>query len=312
MDKAGRPIPLPGDENKSSIIARRAAEILQFCRAWRPNCLLVDQHPLGLGGELKDVLLDHDLAAMQVVWGLPYAQGVPTRNYRNPLLREAMSRYQCLLAYGDQEFDDILSTFEPGILPPRVEYAGIVTSRPTVAKSSNRNRVVSLCGGGFGATEFYRLIAKAADFLGDYSLRMHAGPASDKSKLIELAGERNFEVVGPGNLDQALEDAAVVISRAGYNTAFHLIQTELPLILVPQELGYDDQPHRSQRLSQLSNVWVIREKSHKFVEELGEAIQLALLSEHRPRGISMRLDGASRVANLLSEMSRESSRECRQ
>lgn len=301
LDVLGRPLPM--DDGTDDIVAHRAGQIMQFSRAWHPHAFLVDQHPLGLGGELKNTLLDESLNDMHVFWGLPYAEGVPTRKYRDPSLALALSRYECLLAYGDKSFEDIVMPFDPEMLPPRVEYTGIIASKPQIARSTKRDRLVVLCGGGFGASEFYQLILNAFKLSINYSIRIIAGPASDEQRLRELAQSYGAEILSGVTLDQSLENAAAVISRVGYNTAFHLIQTELPLIFIPQELGHDDQPNRASKLSKFHNVWVVREKDDNFTAELNFLTKIALQAEHTPRRVPLQLDGPSRAAEILNRIS---------
>jgi predicted glycosyltransferase len=300
LDALGRPVSFNGGER--DIVARRADQILQFSRAWRPHALLVDQHPLGLGGELKSTLLDDNLIDMRLIWGLPYSQGAPTKQYRDPCLVRALSRYDCLLAYSDKQFDDILLPFDPQMLPPRVEYTGFITSHPQPAQRKQRDQIVLLCGGGFGATEFYEVILESLGSFRTHPVRIVAGPASDDLMLTTLARRYGAEILRCPTLDQAVQDAALVISRAGYNTSLYLIQTDLPVIFVPQDLGDDDQPGRAHKLSHLSHIWSINYTRDGFVTQLTSIVTRALKTEREPRDIRMQLNGTSRAATLLMDI----------
>jgi predicted glycosyltransferase len=300
LDAIGRPVPFGDCIDQSDIIERRAVEVLRFCKAWRPHCLLVDHHPLGLAGELTRVLLDRQLSDMHAFWGLPYAEGIPTRAYRNPDLKRAISRYDCLLVYGDQNFDDFLPEIVPQLLPADVRYVGVVTSHPPTDKCHGRGqRLIGLCGGGYGSRDFYELLLKASEPVRHKPIRLLGGPAANEEGLRHMARSRDVEVLGSASLDRVLEDADVVVSRAGYNTAFHLIQTELPLIFIPQALPNDDQPRRAIKLSKLPNVWVLSEKSHNLVEQLSAAIEVALVADHKRPQIQLDLDGARGAAARL-------------
>ena len=299
MDAVGRPLPAADDPDKSNITARRSNQILKFCLAWRPDCIVVDHHPLGLAGELVDTLLCARLANMRAVWGVPYPEDMPLKPYHNPRLRRSLGRYQHLLAYSDKTFDDILESWNPALLPRQVDYVGVVTNR-VAAKHARGKSIVALCGGGYGSDPFHKLVLAATARFG-HSLRIVAGPQSQTDTMRQHRTGRQFELVPPLPVEDALEDAAIVISRAGYNTAFHLVQTNLPVIFIPRKLLNDDQPRRADKLAQLQNIWSVDE-SHTEAPTLLESALAAGLDPTiglADRRCQIDLNGASRAAECI-------------
>jgi predicted glycosyltransferase len=299
MDALGRPVPAADDPDKSNITARRSKQILDFCLAWRPDCIVVDHHPLGLAGELVDTLLCAQLADMRAVWGVPYPEDMPLRPYRNPRLRRSLGRYQHLLAYSDQTFDDILESWDPALMPRQVDYVGVVTNR-VAGRQARGKSIVALCGGGYGSDPFHKLIlAATAPF--PHPVRIVAGPQSYSGTVRQLPTGRHVEFLPPVPVEDALDDAALVISRAGYNSAFHLVQTNLPVIFIPRKLQNDDQPRRAGKLAQLHNIWSIDESGTDAQTRLKSALIAGLDPnlELADRRRQIDLNGASRAAECI-------------
>lgn len=308
LTPGGRPIPLPDDPDQSDIVARRSRLISRFCKGWSPHCLVADLQPLGQGGELVEALLDPDCSATRPVLGLPYAEGRGggPGAYRNPRLARAYRRYEHLFAYADPRFDDILEGQDSESLPPSAEYVGIVTARPTFpAARQPGDAIAVLCGGGYGGVQFYNFVLNATADIPDVPLRMVVGPKGEAGPTHAMVAGRNVGLLDTATLDEAVGDAALVVSRAGYNTAFYLLQTSLPLVLIPQRMLNDDQPRRAARMERYPNVWNVDESRPDALGQLREAVGAALCAKPSRRELGFDTDGAANAAARLIRLAEE-------
>jgi predicted glycosyltransferase len=288
-------------------IAARSRAILDLCRAWRPDVVVVDHHPLGLGGELMATLLAaaDERWPTHFVWGIPYAEvaGGLLHRPRNPRVIRALERYDSALAYTDPDWIDGVSVYRDYILPRRLHYTGLITGRPLPACPGPRPLVVGLNGGGAGGTGLFDLLLAATDRARRESalgLRFVIGPLGEAER-IEARGDRaaGVEVWRTGSVEEAVRDAAVAVSRCGYNTAYTLARSEAPLVLVPLATRGTEQHDRAHRLGELDRVWVVEEAAPDGAARLAAAIAEAARAPRGPRPLPFRVDGAREAAAWL-------------
>lgn len=313
QDEVGRFVALePGLED---VVRHRADRIESFCRQWRPHAVVVDHLPLGLGGELVQLLRAARKEAWpaRFIWGLPYSEGATaTGRPRNPALREAYARYDQLIAYTEEHWDDVVGAYRTIGLPPRTDYAGVVAARPLPPRPDGARRLVGLSGGGKAGADLLRQVLEATGDMEEargLALRFVAGPIGSAGELRDVAGDREVEVWPEASTERAIQDATVVVSRTGYNTAFTLVQSDLPLVLVPLQLEQGDQLQRAVRLAELPGVQVVDERLPGAREALANALRAALGG---PRSFSrappLRMDGAERASQLILEAARDAER----
>lgn len=313
QDEVGRFVALePGLED---VVRHRADRIESFCRRWRPHAVVVDHLPLGLGGELVQLLRAARKEAWpaRFIWGLPYSEGATaTGRPRNPALREAYARYDQLIAYTEEHWDDVVGAYRTIGLPPRTDYAGVVAARPLPPRPDGARRLVGLSGGGKAGADLLRQVLEATGDMEEargLALRFVAGPIGSAGELRDVAGDREVEVWPEASTERAIQDATVVVSRTGYNTAFTLVQSDLPLVLVPLQLEQGDQLQRAVRLAELPGVQVVDERLPGAREALANALRAALGG---PRSFSrappLRMDGAERASQLILEAARDAER----
>lgn len=309
QDEAGRFVGLePGLQD---VLRHRSTRIETFCRQWRPHAVVVDHLPLGLGGELVPLLAAARKEAWptRFIWGIPYSEGAATTGRpRNPALREAYARYDQLIAYTEERWDDVVGAYRTVGLPPRTDYAGVVAARPLPPRPDGVRRLVGLSGGGKAGADLLRQVLEATRDLEearDLALRFVAGPIGSAEELARVAGDRKIEVWPEASTERAIQDATVVVSRVGYNTAFTLVQSHLPLVLVPLQLEQGDQWQRAVRLAELPGVWCVDERRPEAREALAGAIRSALRGPGSfSRAPPLRMDGAERAARLILEAAR--------
>ena len=299
------------------IMEQRGRRIEEFAREWSPDVMLVDHNATGLGGELIPALLAarREGWPTRFVWGIRDIQVAPSpaaralSRPRNPRIRAALECYEGAIAYSDAGWVDTFESYRDYGLPPRRDYVGVVAGRPLPEIETDVPVVVGLTGGGAGGERLFRMLLEACMPLlkaGRARLRFLAGPFAPAEALREAAGVGGEVEVWPtGSVEEAVRDAALVVSRAGYNTAYTLAQTTLPLVFVPYPDPGAEQSYRAGLLARLPNISVVEEHSDGAAGLLAERIERGLGAPRVERELPFRVDGAERAAEWLTRLAAE-------
>jgi predicted glycosyltransferase len=294
------------DRRDMTLLVERGRRILDFARAWQPDVFVADHNPLGLGGELIELLtaIRCETWPIRVIWGVPYVKGIP--HARSPRARAALETYDTAIAYTDGAVEPILDALDlPATIqrqPPgtfHATYAGFITEQLSLAEPSQPPLITALCGGGAEAENLGRVFMDALARFPNVRGRFVAGPLACDAVHAALRGT-SIETLRTSSLEDAVREATIVVSRAGYNSSYALAATELPLVLAPVPLEGSDQQERAARLRGLDGIWTIDECLPSATDDLTHALQAALQRGRAPRPLSFRVDGASRAAELIS------------
>ncbi len=280
-------IKLPSRVDRGDLAARRC-EVKSAVDHWGPDTILVDHLALGLEGELLDLLLD---SSYRFLWGLPYA--APAAPPRNPRIRAALARYAGVVAYTDPGWCDPFPAMESQ-LPSERFYAGVIARAPEpVGPAQDPPLVVALAGAGAGGRELFSWLRES--LRGVARLRVVLGPLSDAP---ELASCPDVEVHREGAAEQSLSGASLVVARAGYNTAYTLAQSPLPVVLMPLDTPQSgaEQWERASSLAQLPGIWCRKGPDPDVLP--------TALAWRGVRTLPFRVDGAERAAAYLLEEAR--------
>lgn len=276
-------VKLPSAVQRENLAERRAL-VQKTIASWNPDRVLVDHLPLGLEGELVNALLESDA---RFVWGLPYAS--PGTRPRNPRLRAALDRYEAVLAYTDPGWCDPFPAGQQ-LLPARREYSGVIARPPEdPGPPCEPPLVVALAGAGAGGAELFSWLQDS--LRGRARLRVVLGPLSNA----RLVSSPDLEVLAEGAAEQSLRGASLVVARAGYNTAYTLARSSLPVILAPLDTPESgaEQLERAEALARLPGIWCLHRPDPAVLEEA--------LAWRGRRELPFRVDGAERAARFLLE-----------
>ncbi len=284
----------------------RGGRILSICRQERPDALLVDHSPLGLGNELLPTLTAaaEEGWPTRFVWGIPYfsrsAVIAPARPPSNPTIARAIAHYSSAVAYVDPQEVDVFSQFKPWVLPAKTAYAGFVAEPPRPLADLSPGLVAITCGGGTFAVEVCRLALAARERLGGSEairLRILTGPMADSDAVARaLDGQQGVELWRTGHTDDAIRDAAAVVSCAGYNNAMLLLRTGLPVVFLPVS---DDQRDRCGQMAALPGVWALDPNASDAVNLVADALRGALACGRVGRCSDWNFEGAETAARWV-------------
>lgn len=273
---------LPSRVDRQNLAARRA-QVRAAVEDWNPDKVLVDHLALGLEGELLEALLE---GPGEFLWGLPYA--APAGPARNPRIRAALARYRTVLAYTDPGWCDPFPCMEAQ-LPPERYHAGIICRAPEPGgRADSPPLVVALAGAGAGGAELFGWLRSS--LRGKARLRVVLGPLSDAP---ELASDEQIEVLREGAAEASLQGASLVVARAGYNTAYTLARSSLPVVLMPLDTPQSgvEQLERARALATLPGIWCLRGPDDAVLDQA--------LGWSGERVLPFRVDGAERAARYL-------------
>jgi len=299
-----------------SALRKRGKVIAGQVRSWRPHVLLVDHNPFGLMGELLetlDAVRAEDLPT-QLVWGVRDIWSSP--EYLANMLKqypgdvEAMKgriqHYHSAIAYTDGAWLQTLDRYDRTMLPARTASVGFVTEPVAPSQpASGEPLVVVLSGGGEGAERLTSLVLEAAHHEA-LRLRFVVGPFASPDEVRALTkNDAKIEVWPEGAVEDAIRDASLVVARTGYNTAFTVVQSDLPVTFVPLSGGNEEQSMRAARLAELDRVESIDDRSATAAESLRASILRGLAEGARPRPLPFSTDGARRAAEWILDAATE-------
>ena len=294
------------------VMARREAMILDFARQWRPTGILVDHLALGLAGEMTSTLLAaaDESWPTRVYWGVRDVTADPGQGEgppvpRNPRLRRALEVFSGVLVYSSPGWLDGLAHFAAYPLPPEVERVGVIAEDTQYPAPAEAGLVAALAGGGSGAARMVDLVRRALGQGGwpDHArVRLVTGPYADVSG--QEAGnlpDPRLEVLDRGRAEDEMARAAVVVCRAGYNTAYAAVVSDRPVVLMPLANEGGEQPYRARRLAALEGVYLVDENAPDAADQLAEAVTAALARGRVTRRLPFELNGAERAGRYLAE-----------
>jgi predicted glycosyltransferase len=279
-------------------LARRAATFNDLVAGEVPDVVIVDRHPYGTFGELRQGLLRARLQGAALVLGLRDVLDEPDRVSEEVTsgawegLREI---YTDVLVYGDPAVCDHEAEYG---LPVEPVYCGWVT-RPAPAGEIDPRLLVVAAGGGGDGRAVFDLGASLLRERPDWRAVVLAGPFADERHGI--ADARVEFVRNPPDTVPYLARAGAVVQMAGYNSTLEALSAGLRPILLPRRSPRREQAIRALRMASLGLADV--------VDPGAAAAEVAWLLD-RPRRLEpeaveqagIRLDGATRAAAHIASL----------
>ena len=256
------------------VIRLRADIILKAALGFRPDVIVVDKKPLGIGNELelalnalrytskppKTVLLLRDILD---------APAATIREWEDGGYHHSIDElYDKVLIVGTEQIFDAVREYRfPATTARKVEYCGYI-ARPTPSKSPEQVRsewgvgkdpLVLVTAGG-GADGF----SVMSNYLQGLALRpqrgfktlMILGPemsADKRGELTRRASSCGDVIVKEFSDDMisAMNAADLVVSMGGYNTVCELLTLKKKAIVVPRSLPVQEQSIRAGRMQDI-------------------------------------------------------------
>ena len=308
----------------------RGALLSGVLSTFAPDLLIIDRHPYGVHQELREPLthLRRAHPAARVVLGLREVLDTPATVQREwdelgdtDTLRRLIDE---VWVYGDAAVHDLSATGEaPTALEERMRYTGYLAHGRDIAETRDSSEastalagnaldpepfILTTAGGGSDGITLLRAAAKARVPDG-YRHVVVTGPQLDAAlfhQVAQAAGPRTVVRRSWSGMSRHIQQAAAVISMAGYNTVSEILASDTPALLVPRETPRLEQFIRATALKEAGAVDLLR------VTDLSAAALENRLTEllrdqdtarnHLMGRRRLRLDGLETVPVLAAEL----------
>jgi predicted glycosyltransferase len=292
----------------------RRALLGQAFDAFEPQLLIADHQPIGLDGELLEVLRRARRRGTRTLLGLRDIIDDPktvAAQWSHPDIREALATlYDRVCVYGTPEvFDQRVEYPIPPELSARVEFTGYVV-RPAGAPKSERTGpihrphvVVTAGGGEDGEGHVATYLECLALAPAEWDTTLVLGPLmhSKEVRQIKRAARalRNVRVhTFHADMPRLFAESDAVVSMAGYNSVAEILQARVNTVLLPRVFPRREQLIRAQRLEQLGLArCLVEARPSSLRAAVEEALEL-----RRAWGTQPRLDGHLRVGEIAAEL----------
>lgn len=288
-------------------VAERAELFWAAVASCRPHVVVVDRHPYGLAGELRDALDDAAWHGAALVLGLRDVLDQPAtviEELAGDGWAGVADRFDEVLVYGERVLCD--HELEYG-LPIAPHYCGWVTERGPDRRREPGLVVVTGGGGGDGEAVF-SLGAALAGRNDVGRVVVVAGPFADNDIVKELLravrsdGQLHVVSHAAGCAD-AFARASAVVQMAGYNSTFEALAAGHRPVLVPRRSPRREQAIRASRLAALGLADVVDEGAP--VDEVAWLLHRdRLLADGALAAAGIRLDGAECAGLAISALAR--------
>ena len=317
-----RRLPVSGRE----IRALRAAQLRAIVESFHPDVLLIDKHPMGVRGELRDALAALMRCDGHAVLGLRDILDDPAtvreewaRDDVIPFTEEYCDR---LLVYGSPGSFDFAGEYGlPRSLAARIRYCGYVVNRDHpgaegdagghAAGAPRPPRVLACAGGGEDGRALLEAFMRAARGAHWDGVAV-AGPQSlpaDRDALRRMARVAAVEFhESVPQLAGWMSGFDALVCMGGYNTLAEALSRGVPTLCVPRVHPRTEQLIRARSFAELGLLRVL--EPWRLEADLFRGEVTALLGADR-RAIADRahaalgFDGARLAARTLLELARE-------
>ena len=299
---------LPGPHRSDQRVLAAAVEI------FKPEVVLVDEHPFGSGGELGPAVEIVRASGGQAVLGLPDvlddASGVELEWRSRGLFDRIPQHYERVLVYGQPDILDPVGDGFPDDLARITSYCGYVVSQPldthqsTLRPYKGRARVLATAGGGDDGFALLDAFVDAAADAG-WDAMVVAGahwPRDRRNQLrarAQAAGVSYRKFVPSLPSEFASLDA--LVSMGGYNTLAEAAASGVPTVCIPRVGPSRGQLMRARAFESLGLLRLL-EPDDLDAQLLREEVDAALAEGRRADGPKLDLGGDRRAAHHLLEV----------
>jgi predicted glycosyltransferase len=316
----GRRLRIPGNE----VRAVRSALLAAAVESFNPAVVLVDKHPLGVGGELRAGLEVQLARGGRAALGLRDVLDAPATvraEWRRGSLDAHVARcFDRVLVYGSGAVLDPVQEYGLGRgVAELTEFCGYVLNdgdgfcraadRAALPACRKRPVILATVGGGEDGRPLLETFVEAARDALLWDGIVVAGPLADAREARELrhraegAGVALYGIV-PG-LTRWLDEVDALVCMGGYNTMAEAVSRGTPTVCVPRTRPRVEQLIRARAFARLGLSRVL-EPSRLNAAALRREVETVLGSprgERAARAASvLGFDGARRAAEQLVEL----------
>lgn len=304
-------------------IPARAIRLLEIARTFRPDVMLVDKHPFGIGGELSAPIKAVKKAGGRVFFGLrdilDDRESVRKKWLPSDIQKRIALCYDQILIYGSASIFDVVEEYQfSSPLRERTRYCGYVVNpippepEPSAsARSAQSAPLVIACAGGgadgMGLLQAFIQAAQGASWRGS----VVTGPLLDEQGYLTVLRMASSHGVSccrfNPNLASLFPKAGVVVCMGGYNTLMEALSSHVPVICVPRTLPRSEQFLRASLFERLG---LLRMITQDKLSSGGLAAAINVIFGESRKSVSangnalLSFDGAKQAARLILDIER--------
>ncbi|MFT7487140.1 MAG: putative glycosyltransferase, partial [Candidatus Paceibacteria bacterium] len=246
----GEYIPRGLGDDLQKVVDLRRRLLREAFRCFEPQLIIVDHQPLGLCGELTDVLEEATQSGIPTLLGLRDILDEPqvvAEEWGHAHMREAIgSLYTKLVVYGDAAIFDVRTEYSlPKEWSDKIEFTGYVVRRipehSARAIPSIRPTVLVTVGGGedgVGRIHTYLDMLEESPPLwnscivqGPLFPKREARSIKRRARLLNGLEVHSFH----HDIPRLLAQSDAVVSMAGYNSVTEIVQSGKPAVFWPRK-----------------------------------------------------------------------------
>ena len=228
----------------------RSVRLLEIARTFRPNVMVVDKHPFGIGGELAAPIKVVKQAGGRVILGLrdilDDRDSVRGKWLSSDIQNRIARCYDQILIYGSASIFNAVEEYQfSAPLRERTQFCGYVVNpippepQPAVAGPTDQSNplVIACAGGGGDGMELLQAFIQASQGAAWHG-SVVTGPLLDDpgyQTILRMASSHGVSCCrfNP-NLASFFPKAAAVVCMGGYNTLMEALSSRVPVICAPR------------------------------------------------------------------------------
>ncbi|MFO0665269.1 MAG: glycosyltransferase [Polyangiaceae bacterium] len=303
------------DISWETLLRIREAWLRSLIAEFDPDVVFVDDTPSGSFGELLEVLQE---ARGYKIFGMRGVEDLPER-YMRRLQIEGGVRFIChtydeVFCFTDKRVIDVVESYQLQDLEDRFRYCGYLM-RPLLGKQGARNkarmrpdretRILSSVGGDDNFPLLKIIVESKRHLKAKAAMKVYAGMSlSDaKFKTLQRMATPGVEVHRfTSRHFQEMCESDIYVGMGGYNTLAEILRSGVSSIVIPWQLGEDEQLIHARRLVELGGVTRCIPPEELTVKALAAALDRIIEGNVRPRNTRLNLNGGPAAAQRIVEV----------
>jgi predicted glycosyltransferase len=304
------------DENSRPIDERwekcRRDQLLSLFNSLSPDALITETFPFGrrmMRFELLPLLTAarqqaHSPVIISSIRDILQPRRTPGREEETLGLIDEY--YDRILIHGDERLATLADTYSLATnIAKKISYSGYISKPLTMESKTSAGEKEIVVSGGGGAASLPLLkcaiMAKPLSKMNQHTWRLLAGPNIDQNNFDELQKNADKGLIIERNrsdFSAILNNCAVSVSQAGYNTVVDILKSGAHAVMVPfSDAGQIEQSLRANLLQKKGRIIALAQ-DELTAQSLADAIDRA--ADMPQQDFDVRLDGAECSAQLIN------------
>ncbi|MGH8984320.1 MAG: glycosyltransferase family protein [Acidimicrobiia bacterium] len=295
----------------AQMAALRSGLLAATIESFRPDVLVVDKHPLGVGGELRAALSALRAVGGRGVLGLRDVLDTPATvaaewsdGHLHAVVRDL---YDAVLVYGTPGLlDPVAEAGLPADVAARAHWCGHIAGvggdyGAQLPLGNGHPRVLACAGGGEDGEHLLDAFATASrgapwEAIAVTGPRARAGALAPREGLTVVPAVRE--------LQRWLPQVDAVVCMGGYNTLVEVASTATPAVCIPRVRPRQEQLVRARAFARHGLIRLIEPPAapHRLRRDIAAALAMPRSTVAARVAATLDLDGANRAARVLASL----------